>query len=268
MKTVAAFAAAAASFCLAFPASAFTPDSRCAVPGDLTRMGQVLPHVSAAIEARAPLKIVALGSSSTEGVGASSPRAAYPHTLEVDLAERLGQPVMVENKGVGGQSARQMIARIDRDVAAERPTLVIWQTGTNDFLQDVPVATFAAQLRDGIARLRATGADLVLMEPQYMMRPVHDGSYRRYVTTMRAVAAQEHVPVVRRYDIMAYWLDAKRFDIASMLSHDGLHMVDASYGCLSEVTADLIESGLDPKVRRVVAHHAVNAAMAGQATSR
>ncbi|HEY0523995.1 MAG TPA: SGNH/GDSL hydrolase family protein [Stellaceae bacterium] len=257
MKPVAALAAAAVSFLFALPASAFTLDDRCTVPGNLAQAGQVLPHVSAAIANRAPLKIVALGSSSTAGTGASSVRATYPYMLKVDLGERLGRAVEVANKGIGGESARQMIARIDRDVAAEHPALVIWQTGTNDFLQDVPVATFAAQLHDGIARLRATGADVVLMEPQYMRRPVHDGSYRRYVVTMRTVAAAEHVPVLRRYDIMAYWLDTKHFDMATMLSHDGLHMVDASYGCISEVAADLIENGLDPKVRQVVAHHAV-----------
>jgi acyl-CoA thioesterase I len=202
MRSV-ALAVAAVFFLLALPASAFTPADRCTVPSDLTRAGQVLPHVSEAVASRAPVKIVALGSSSTAGTGASSPRAAYPHMLEVDLGERLGRTVDVANKGIGGQNAQQMIDRIDRDVAAEHPALVIWQTGTNDFLQDVPVATFAAQLRDGIARLRATGADVVLMEPQYMIRPVHDGTYRRYVATMRAVAAAERVPVVRRYDIMA-----------------------------------------------------------------
>jgi hypothetical protein len=255
MKSV-ALAAAAMSVLLAVPASAFTSNSRCTVPRDLTRAGQVLPHVSAAIANREPLKIVALGSSSTAGAGASSPSATYPHTLEVDLTERLGQPVEVANKGIGGQNARQMIDRIDRDVAAEHPALVIWQTGTNDFLQDVPAATFAAQLREGIGRLRATGADVVLMEPQYMRRPAHDGSYRRYVATMRAVAAAEGVPILRRYDVMAYWLDTRQFDTSTMLSRDGLHMVDASYDCLSEVTADLIENGLDPKIRQVVAHHA------------
>jgi hypothetical protein len=44
-----------------------------------------LPHVARQIAIGAPLKIVAFGSSSTEGIGASSPANSYPSRLQVDL---------------------------------------------------------------------------------------------------------------------------------------------------------------------------------------
>jgi acyl-CoA thioesterase-1 len=37
----------------------------------------------------------------------------------------------VINKGVGGEMAFQMLARLERDVLPYHPQLVIWQTGSN-----------------------------------------------------------------------------------------------------------------------------------------
>jgi hypothetical protein len=67
-----------------------------------------------------PLKIVAIGSSSTFGTGASSSAATYPSRLESELKAKLpGIPVTVLNKGIGGEEANQMVARFDADVIDE-----------------------------------------------------------------------------------------------------------------------------------------------------
>src|SRR2546423_1793275 len=75
-----------------------------------------------------PIKIVAIGSSSTFGSGASSPAASYPSRLEAELKAQLpGLPITVLNKGIGGEEAAQMVARFDADVIDENPDLVLWQ---------------------------------------------------------------------------------------------------------------------------------------------
>src|SRR5271170_939176 len=62
-----------------------------------------LSHVAARLAARLPVVIIAFGSSSTEGVGASSPAATYPARLLVDLTTELPrQRVIVINQGKGG----------------------------------------------------------------------------------------------------------------------------------------------------------------------
>ena len=86
-----------------------------------------------------PLKIVAIGSSSTSGAGASSPAATYPSRLEAELKAQLpGLPITVLNKGIGGEEAPQMVARFDADVIEEAPDLVLWQVGSNSVLRDHP----------------------------------------------------------------------------------------------------------------------------------
>ncbi len=102
-----------------------------------------LPHVARQIAIGAPLRIVAFGSSSTEGIGASSPANAYPARLQADLRTKLhGVEVTVVNRGIGGEHVDDMLARLERDVIGPEPQLVIWQTGSNDPLRGVSLEHF------------------------------------------------------------------------------------------------------------------------------
>ena len=92
----------------------------------LVRFQWPLVHVAKLIEQAEALRIVAIGSSSTEGDGASAPDASYPRRLETFLATRLpGQPFTVFNAGKGGQEAPDEVGRFKNDVIERDPTLVI-----------------------------------------------------------------------------------------------------------------------------------------------
>src|SRR5690606_19272642 len=137
---------------LAGPASA----GGCTVPPELVTFGAPLPKFLAAVHSQSPIRIVALGSSSTWGHGATSRSHTYPARLETELRSAWPKnDVRVFNAGVNGQLARQMLARIDKDVAPHEPQLVIWQTGVNDAIRGVPIDNYRTQLRNGIERLRA-----------------------------------------------------------------------------------------------------------------
>ncbi|MGA8158161.1 MAG: GDSL-type esterase/lipase family protein, partial [Rhodoplanes sp.] len=83
------------------------------------------------------MTIVALGSSSTAGAGASSSDATYPNRLAAALKEHFpSNTITVLNRGVNGEDARDMLNRFDTSVAAEKPDLVLWQVGTNSVLRD------------------------------------------------------------------------------------------------------------------------------------
>src|SRR5271165_6285382 len=142
------------SSALTVPASQLPPDQ------------PLLPGAAARLR-RHRLNIIAFGSSSTEGVGASSPAHAYPTLLQKDLREILGAGtnLAVVKRGIGGQDADDMLARLDSDVIAAKPDLVIWQTGTNDPLRKVPLSRFVNETREGIRRMRAAGIEVMLMEP-------------------------------------------------------------------------------------------------------
>src|ERR1700742_3002532 len=92
-----------------------------------------LSNLIARLAGTGPIKMVALGSSSTAGEGDIPP---YPHRLEMLLRPRLSnRRIDVLNRGLGGEEAPKEADRIAEDVLAENPCLVIWQVGTNSVWQ-------------------------------------------------------------------------------------------------------------------------------------
>src|SRR5476651_26812 len=120
--TVAALLAALA---LPLSARAETPALTCDTPLDLIRLANPLSHVAQKLTDGAPITIVAIGSSSTAGAGASSPAKSYPSQLAIDLQQLFpGRAITVLNRGVNGEEAADMLARLDQTVLAEKPDLV------------------------------------------------------------------------------------------------------------------------------------------------
>ena len=209
-----------------------------------------LPHTSAALSQKHDLRIVAVGSSSTAGIGASGPARTYPAQLDAILEQRFpGTRIDVVNKGIGGETAAGTLARLDRDVLSLRPDLVIWQLGTNDALRNVDAKAFGAQAVEGIRRIRESGADLLLLEPQFLPKQAGNATYAAYVDAVRALGAAHGLPVFRRSEVMKYWLDTRQFTPATMLSSDQLHMTDASYYCLARLMADAIVPTAIPAIQ-------------------
>jgi len=202
-----------------------------------------VPKLLAAVHSGAPVRIVALGSSSTWGTGASSRAHTYPARLEHELrAVWPKSDVRVINAGVGGQLARHMLARIDKDVASVHPQLVIWQTGVNDAIRGVPIDDYKKQLRAGVERLRAIGADVVLIDQQFYpsFQKLKDGPL--YMAAMREVAAQYLVPVVQRFRIMQHLIASAQFTTATLLAPDQFHLNDRAYDCIGRLLAQSLRS--------------------------
>src|SRR4029077_189008 len=130
-----------------------------------------LSRSAARIDQGSLLTIVAMGSSSTQGVGASSPSLSYPSRLQQELRERLPTiEIRVINRGIGGQDVAEELKRLDRDVVAEHPDLVIWQVGTNAVLRHDDLAADEELIRGGVSLMKEEGIDVVLMDLQYARR--------------------------------------------------------------------------------------------------
>ncbi len=211
---------------------------RCHVAGGIAGFTASLPPVAARLEAGDPVTIVALGSSSTEGVGATRTEYSYPSRLAVELHDRFGTDVRVLNRGVGGEAMAAMLDRIDRDVIAAHPDLVIWQVGTNDVLHDDDVADAAAILRSGIRQLKEAGIDVILMDIQYAPEVLAHEGYHGMLHAIAAAGVAEGVPVFRRFQVMESWDETGVMPVRAALADDRLHMNDRSYGCLARLLAD------------------------------
>ena len=220
----------------------------CVPPADLTRLDQPLTRTARRLASRKLIMIVALGSSSTAGAGASSAETTYPSQLMVELAQRFQtQPIMVLNRGISGERAVDMLARFDESVSAEHPDLVLWQVGTNAVLRGYEHPKSSFLIRDGIRRMKAIGADVVLIDPQFAPKVIAKPEIEDMVDLISRAAAQEKVGVFHRFALMRHWHDIDGIPFEAFLSPDGLHMNDWSYNCFAKALADAIAGAATPR---------------------
>jgi acyl-CoA thioesterase-1 len=206
--------------------------AECTVNTEQARLDFPLPQVATRLATGRPIRIVAIGSSSTFGAGASFASNSYPSRLEVELGRHFpGHPIIVLNRGANGEEAGDMLARFNSDVIDERPHLVLWQVGTNSLLRDRPLDQRATVLHEGLARLKAIRKDVVLIDPQFAPKVIAKPNAESAVAQIAATAKEESVGVFRRFALMKRWHEAEGMPFDTFVSPDGLHLNDWSYAC-------------------------------------
>ncbi|MBR0843566.1 SGNH/GDSL hydrolase family protein [Bradyrhizobium liaoningense] len=213
----------------------------CLAPkGGAKAMGS-LPHVASKLVAGQPVVIVAFGSSSTAGYGASSPEFNYPNRLAAQLRRQYPTAdITVINAGVGGEDAPEMMKRLQTQVIDVHPDMVIWQVGTNAVLRNLDPGDTAKLVEDGISRIQAAGgADVVLVDPQYSPAVnQRKESAGKMVKLLGKVAELRHVGIFPRFEVMRDWHENQSIPVESFVIADGLHMNDWGYACFAQLLGD------------------------------
>ncbi|MBR1128486.1 SGNH/GDSL hydrolase family protein [Bradyrhizobium iriomotense] len=200
-----------------------------------------LPHVAAKLVAGQPVVIVAFGSSSTAGYGASSPDFNYPNRLAAQLRRHYPTAnITVVNAGVGGEDAPEMMKRLQTQVIDVHPDMVIWQVGTNAVLRNLDPADTAKLVEDGISRIQsAGGADIVLVDPQYSPAVNQRAeSAGKMIKLLGKVAELRKVGIFPRFEVMRDWHENQSIPVESFVIADGLHMNDWGYACFAQLLGD------------------------------
>lgn len=224
------------------PAPAPAPANQCAVPPDLIAAEPGLPGLAKRFHDHQPIVIVAIGGASTAGGAAGGAANAYPQRLQEALARRHpGVPVTVINKGIPRQTTREMVARFAADVLAAKPNLVIWETGTVDAVRATAIDEFTTALEDGISALRAREAAIMLVDMQYNPTLGSVIDFDPYLEALQHAADLDDVYLFDRYDIMRYWSDNGRFDLADVPRAKQALLAGEIYRCLGEAMADAID---------------------------
>lgn len=164
--------------------------------------------------------VIAFGDSLTAGYGARAGED-YPSRL----ASLINREVI--NAGVSGDTTEMALARIDRDVLARDPKLVIVGLGGNDFLQSIPLATTEANLRSIVQRIQARGAMVILLGYRF------PSLQNNYGAMYERVAAEEQCLLVP--DL----LDGILSD--SSLKSDEIHPNARGYAILAERIAPSVK---------------------------
>lgn len=129
-----------------------------------------------------PITIVAFGDSVTHGaveIGEMDYESVYWNRLRKKLnAVRPYVPVNVINAGIGGITASKSIERLDKQVIAHMPDLVIVCFGLNDVNGELD--EFVDALKTIIERCVASGADVIYMTPNMLNTYVDENTDKIY----------------------------------------------------------------------------------------
>jgi lysophospholipase L1-like esterase len=219
-----------------------SPDCRTKrMPGELFR--RPLRSMRRAVASKAQVKVLAIGSSSTVGVGASSPTAAYVARLETSLEGAVkGLDFDVVGRGMSGEVAQGAADRMKKEIDEVKPDLVVWQVGTNDALRHVSLDGFKSCLRTTLAWLAESKIDVVLVDPQYGEALAKDAYYEQVVAAIAEVAREQRVLLVDRFEAMRE-AQREKGDTFYLVA-DNLHLNDRGHRCMAEQLARSIVGGL------------------------
>jgi lysophospholipase L1-like esterase len=213
-----------------------------------------LPHLRAALAVGDQGLIVTLGSSSTEGAMATDTAHTYPAVLQRMLSDIWpASHVAVINRGIGGQDAPEELARLQADVIAIRPQMVIWQVGANGTLRDANPEVFRGQVTAGVAAMRAAGIDVVLMDNQRSPRITAAPDHAVLDAELAQVAGESGVNLFSRGKLMDAW---QRMGAAPLrfVASDGLHHNDLGYHCVAAALAQAIGAAVRAPVSMAARH--------------
>jgi lysophospholipase L1-like esterase len=189
----------------------------------------------------APVLYVALGDSTVEGVGASSPAANYVSRLHARL--RAVYPrASVANLGLGGATSADVVAgQLERAVLL-RPHLVTLSIGPNDITGHVPLPEYERNVETIFRRLtRETGAVVVAnllpdlaITPRFRGRevaPAVGGLTVRFNEALGRLARRYGVEVVDLYEASRAELPRR----PELIATDGYHPSDLGYARWAEL---------------------------------
>jgi lysophospholipase L1-like esterase len=199
------------------------------------------------------IKIAALGSSTIAGTDNIVP---FPQRLEAALRTRFpGRHFDELNRGVRSQDASEERDRLQRDVIDERPTVVLWQVGTNAaWKKELSLEDTAKAIREGLAMLAPASVDIILMDPQYvpaLLVPDKIERTRKMLGLIEEAATGATTPVniFKRFDLMRQWHEAEKISFDRMVDPgdaDRLHHSDWSVTRTGEALADVIKTASGP----------------------
>ena len=208
----------------------------CEAPAADIATNAPLPNLGEALAKHRPVEMLAVGSAAMNTIGLQSGIVSYPLQLEAMLKVALkGIDVDIINRGTGGEIAQTSSDRIHSEVAMTKPDIVLWQLGTNDALARIDPAQFTDIVTSTIRWLKANDIDVVLVGLQYTPRFARDESYFAIKRALDAIAKQENILYVKRYEAMKFIAQTRAK--VHLMTNDNFHLSDIGTQCQAEHVA-------------------------------
>ncbi|BBH23086.1 hypothetical protein Back11_44310 [Paenibacillus baekrokdamisoli] len=174
----------------------------------------ILPACSARHEQREQISYVVYGDSISTGAEASEHRFAYSFRLYQHLQRLfLNSSVEYHMKAIGGETSRDGMNRLLRDVVPMKPQLVTLAYGMNDQNRmlpdrnDVPVHEYVSNIRKMIDTLKEQlEVDIILVTPcaPNPLWKFSSGEIGEYAEALRNLGREYNLPVA---DVYRLWME-------------------------------------------------------------
>jgi lysophospholipase L1-like esterase len=195
-----------------------------------------------------PLRFAVLGDSTAAGLGASSPRAAYPTLLARRLAAN-GYRVELFALGVSGARVADALHTQTPRTLVHEPDLIFVGIGANDAIHVTPLAAVRRDMRDLIRRVQQSSAALAVAGAPDMraaawhepLRSLAGWRGRRVAAAVRAVAEEAGVAVVPLAELAGPYLSEGHADA---YGGDDFHPGDGGYRAWAEAIYPYLDEAL------------------------
>jgi hypothetical protein len=163
---------------------------------------------------------------------------SYPAFLETALKERLpNYEINVSVQSEARKTLKEIQAALPQTLEKTKPGLVVLQTGTVEAIIGFDPDKYERKLEKVVEFIRKSGADVILINPQFSPRTSFITNYDAMNDRIRRVAAYSDTPLFNRYDIMRHWSENNTFDFTA-LKNDGTY--EAVHRCLGRVLAEFV----------------------------
>ena len=224
----------------------------------------VISGASASAQLKDGDTIVFLGDSITQqGAGPNGYVTLFREAIE---KSRPDSAIKVIGAGVGGHKVPNLEARLDKDVLAHKPNVVVIYIGINDVWhstsgQGTEIGLYESGLRSLVNRCTEAGARVILATPS-VINEKHDGSnpldkmLDEYSAVSRKVAMETGATLL---DLRAAFVsNLKEYNTANqptgILTGDGVHLNDAGNRF---VAVRMLEAAGEAKTRIPELRHVV-----------
>ena len=165
-----------------------------------------------------PVTIVCWGDSITAGGDASSPNTRYPHLLDLALRKKFpDSKIVVDTEAAVGSRSRDWLYPDKypygpprtlnwNRVIASKPDLVTIEFANDGFVSDPQM--LPAEYADILSRLRAVGAEVIVITPSFFdlqlmeFKNERDVDHRTYIAFLHRWAEENHLALA---DAAARW---------------------------------------------------------------
>jgi lysophospholipase L1-like esterase len=149
--------------------------------------------------------------------------------------------VAVDAVATGGHKVTDLLKRVEKDVIARKPTVVVIQIGVNDAGAGVTPEQFKAQLEELIGKLQAGGAQVIQCTctcrvEGYKPDDATDRKLDALAQVARAIARDKKLPLVDlRAAFIEYWKKHNpKNEPKGFLTYDGNHWTEAGHRYVAE----------------------------------